>query len=70
MKADHTILCNYKFGDIDQRLNLFLTYRNLRKAFIEIDLMDGNPTAKERKETIMHLDPIFCGLEAGQLQKA
>lgn len=37
-----SVLDDYRNGDFDQRLTLFLNYRDIRQEFIEIDEADLN----------------------------
>lgn len=46
MKGIHSILDNYRNGDFEQRLTLFLNYRDIRDEFIKID--EAELTANRR----------------------
>jgi hypothetical protein len=37
MREEESIIADYREGDFEKRLNLYLQYHSLRKEFLEID---------------------------------
>ena len=64
------ILIDYREGDLEKRLNLFLSYRSLRDHFSSIEQEEGlkgfinekvTTTPKRKRKTIFH--PFLCCLK-------
>ena len=54
MNTDHNILVQYAAAKEEERLGLYLMHRDLRQAFLQIDLAEASKAASDKKRTAVH----------------